>query len=357
MLHFCTYFDANYLSRGLALYGSLRRHCGNFEFWVLTLDEPTRRILESLALPSLRCLSIEALEASDPDLLLAKANRPKIEYYLTCGPAFMLELMRRNPSIDLLTYLDADLFFFNDPKPALDELAAASIGLASHRIENAKSRELYGEFNVGWLSFRSDCEGVAALKWWRDRCLESCSIDDPASGICGDQKYLDQVPRRFGHVVVLHHPGANIAFWNYASFRYDVRNGVLLVQGEPLLWFHFGEFHLRAGFWLSRSYATRPFFPSRLVRQRILGRYARVLFQLDRKLSHAITSLVPDTAVQHEDLYAQFRKRAQGPPLIAALRSFRAALHHVFLPHRRYGENEPEVTIVLPDANEGATTG
>ena len=37
---YCTYFDHNYLSRGLALYHSLQRHAPGARLWVLCLSEP-----------------------------------------------------------------------------------------------------------------------------------------------------------------------------------------------------------------------------------------------------------------------------------------------------------------------------
>ena len=42
---YCTYFDHNYLSRGLALYHSLQRHAPGARLWVLCLSEACHRIL------------------------------------------------------------------------------------------------------------------------------------------------------------------------------------------------------------------------------------------------------------------------------------------------------------------------
>ena len=47
-----------------------------------------------------------------------------------------------------------------------------------------------GIYNVQFMTFRNDARGLAALRWWRAACLESCELN-PEEGKCGDQKYLD----------------------------------------------------------------------------------------------------------------------------------------------------------------------
>ena len=45
---YCTYFDHNYLSRGLALYHSPQRHTPGSRAWVLGLSEACYRTLVAL---------------------------------------------------------------------------------------------------------------------------------------------------------------------------------------------------------------------------------------------------------------------------------------------------------------------
>lgn len=55
-----------------------------------------------------------------------------------------------------------------------------------------------------------------------------------------DQKYLDQFPARFERVQALDHPGANLAPWNLDRHQLTCdAEGRLLVDGRPLIFFHF----------------------------------------------------------------------------------------------------------------------
>ena len=152
MYNYCTYFDENYLSRGFALYGSLREHCPAYKLWVLCMDQAVYKILEKLDLPGMHPLSLEVFERDDDPLISARQNRSRIEYYFTCTPSLPLFILNHHPEVDLITYLDADLFFFADPAPLLAEMEGKSIGIIGHRFPaRLRDKERYGIYNVGWL--------------------------------------------------------------------------------------------------------------------------------------------------------------------------------------------------------------
>src|SRR5476651_1847093 len=95
---YCTYFDHNYLSRGLALYHSLQRHAPGSRLWVLCLDQACYELLAKLALPNLVAVSLGAFEAADRGVAAARSNRSLIEYYFTCTPAWLLYVLEREAS-------------------------------------------------------------------------------------------------------------------------------------------------------------------------------------------------------------------------------------------------------------------
>jgi hypothetical protein len=179
------------------------------------------------------------LERAYPALLDVKPSRSVVEYYFTCTPFLPGYVFDAEPTADLVTYLDADLYFFDSPEPIFDELGAGSVAIVEHRFPPPlRERERYGRFNVGWVTFRRDEAGLACLAWWGERCLEWC-FDRPEEDRFADQKYLDQWPARFPGVVVIRHPGANLAPWNLASHAVGWDGRSVTVDGRPLLFFHF----------------------------------------------------------------------------------------------------------------------
>jgi hypothetical protein len=140
---------------------------------------------------------------------------------------------------DLVTYLDADLFFFSSPEHLFRELGDRSVGIIGHRFPpHLEDRIQYGIYNVGWLSFRRDTDGIECLSWWRERCIEWC-YDRVEDNRFADQKYLDDWPTRFHGVAVLSHPGGNLAPWNLSNHSLSLSGGEVKVDGQPLVFFHF----------------------------------------------------------------------------------------------------------------------
>jgi hypothetical protein len=285
MYYFCTYFDQNYLPRGLALYRSLRAQCPEFKLWVLCMDQTAYEILEKLDLPGVHPLSMEEFELNDELLLSAKQNRTRIEYYFTCTPSLPLYILNNWPEVDLITYLDADLFFFASPAPLFEELGDGSVAIIGHRFPpQGRYREKFGIYNVGWLSFRRDESALACLRWWRDRCIEWC-YDREKDGRYADQKYLDDWPIRFQNVIVLEHKGANVAPWNLANYHLHHLNGnTLMVDFQRLIFFHFHGLR-KINQWLyNPSWKKFGVDPSMVLRRRVYVPYLQTLLDVNRQL-------------------------------------------------------------------------
>jgi Methyltransferase domain len=251
---FCTLFDINYLPRGLALYRSLTRVCPDFRLRVFCMDEEAERILQGLALPRLKVIPLAELERHDRALLEVKPTRTQLEYCWTATPAVSRYCLETEPDLREITYLDADLMFFSDPAPVFEEMGDDSVLIVPHRYapQWRSYEETSGIYNVQFMTFRRDERGLEALHWWHDRCIEWCyyRLED---GKLGDQKYLDDWPERFDGVHVLEHTGGGTAPWNAEQYAIEERDGSVLVDGRPLVFYHYHSLKLFKGITALRS--------------------------------------------------------------------------------------------------------
>jgi hypothetical protein len=293
MRHFCTYFDHRYLSRGLALHESLGRHCPDFRLWVLCLDDIAADALEQLALANTNIIRLADFLRGDDALQAARLDRSTMEFYFTCTPSLPLYVLTRQTDVGIITYLDADLYFFSSPEPLFDQMSDRSIAVTPHRFSpELDDYRRYGLYNVGWNSFRNDETGLACLRWWRDRCLEWC-FDRLEDGKFADQKYLDEWPALFKHVAVLDHPGANLAAWNLSGSRLAHRAGVTTVNDEPLVFYHFhGVKKINAVLY---DIALSPYRvkPCEVLRRHVLTPYLRSLRGIEERLTRLDDRLRP----------------------------------------------------------------
>jgi hypothetical protein len=237
---YCTYFDHNYLSRGLALYHSLQRHAPGSRLWVLCLSEACHRTLVALDLPDIVPVRLAEFEAADPEVAATRAHRSTVEYYFTCTAAWTLFVLGREADAEWVTYLDGDLFFFAAPEIVYDELRDAAVAIIPHRYPARLARlRKFGTYNVGWVGARNAPDGIAVIRWWRERSIEWCH-DVVDGDRFADQGYLDSFSRLSPRVKVIENIGANLAPWNIGNYRIDFNGAQVLIDAvHPLVFFHF----------------------------------------------------------------------------------------------------------------------
>jgi hypothetical protein len=277
MRHFCTYFDSNYLLRGLTLYRSLVATDCAFQLHVIALDEATASILKGINLPNLEVVPLTELEAWAPALTQAKSNRRIIEYYFTLTPQLPLFFFDRHPQLDLITYVDADLYFYASPEPLFAEMDGRSILITPHRYPaHLKEQEVYGLFNVQYQCFRRDVAGLACLQRWRDQCLEWC-YDRAEDGKYGDQAYLDEWPELYSdRLAILQHLGGGVAPWNWSGTPIIRKGDSMQVGSDPLIFYHFHGVKIFNPWFISNGLLDWGVMPWRLLRWFYVG-YLREL--------------------------------------------------------------------------------
>ena len=241
MLYYCTLFDSNYISKGIALYLSLERHTDHFLLYLMAMDRKCEKMLKNMDFAHMHVECIEDIETGS--LLEAKQNRSRAEYCWTCG-SVVTEHFFRTRMLPEITYLDSDLMFFCSPKCVDNELkkANASVGLTPHFINNT----IFGVYCVQYVYFKRDEDGEKCLNWWKNECLKWCysKLED---GKYGDQKYLDYMKNMFSNVYAIENRGVGIANWNIEQYDYHFNEGFLIHQGRrwPIVFFHYNGVNVK----------------------------------------------------------------------------------------------------------------
>ena len=240
---YCTYFDHRYLSRALAMMRSLRRVEPAAEIFALCMSDQAYEYFAVNPEPGVRPVALSEFESGDEELLRAKHDgRSAIEYYFTCTPSLIRYGFRLAPEAQFMTYLDADLWFFSAPDALYQRAKNAAAIIIPHRFPPEHyERTRFGIFNVGWVTFRRDEEGLRLLEWWRKRCLEWCfDRVDEENDRFADQRYLDRFPELSTKVYIVVHKGANLAPWNMGGYQLSERDSTILIDDrDPLIFFHF----------------------------------------------------------------------------------------------------------------------
>ena len=237
---YCTYFDHNYLRKGLLMLTSLRRHSKprGMVMIVLALSERCEEILNGLGLPDVVVVPLKRIEKWEPRLLQAKSNRRKVEYFFTLTPwivALSLELV---PTAQRATYVDSDLYFFSNTQPIWDEVSDKPMAFVEHRFAPGYTDKIiYGRFNVGWNTFNRSNSAQLALSWWCERCLEWC-YDRVEGDKFADQGYLTTLATLFDGVHSLEYPGVNLAQYNLGNYNLEMSAGGPTANGFPVIYWH-----------------------------------------------------------------------------------------------------------------------
>jgi len=239
MLNFCTLFDSNYLSRGLTMYKSLVAHCPSFNLYIICLDDKLYKYLSENKLSNIKAISLSDIEVYYPELIGAKNNRSYVEYIFTLSPVIPLYLLKRFPEIELITSMDADIFFFSDPSVLLCDSDSFSIAITPHRFKSGlKFLEKYGMYNVSFQTFKNNKTGLECLNKWKEECINWC-YDKFESNKFADQKYLDEWIKTYPDVKE-YKKGSGVAPWNVRNKDIGLdEKGNILFRNEPLIYYHF----------------------------------------------------------------------------------------------------------------------
>ena len=235
---FCTIFDSGYYTKGLALYYSLEKVC-DFQLYIFTPDEKCYNLLAEKKLS--RATLIRLSEIEDDELRKLKSIRDVAEYFWTIKASCINYLFEKY-DLELVSYIDADIYFYSSPALIFDEMGKNSVLITPHNFSPKYQHEIKnGIYNAGFISFRNDNNGLSALNWWNKKCREWC-YKKKENGKFGDQMYLNELSKSPGVHSLLHK--GTLANWNVQQFQFENSDGKVTGftnNGErfDLIFFHF----------------------------------------------------------------------------------------------------------------------
>lgn len=241
--HFITYFDSHYAAQGLAMLTSLRRWCPECRFTVLCLDGLIGRILQDTFPTGLTLVTCEDLAALEPRLGEIRAERTPWEFFASQKPLLVLHVLESIvPTGEWAAFLDADTYFYSAPAATFSAIAReASVVLSPHRFSpGTEHLAIYGLYNAGFGLWKHDANGLAVLRDWSAACVDWC-YSRVEEGRFMNQGYLNHWASNHDGVIVLPHPGFNLAPWNIGSHRLTQSSEGVIVDDQPLVFFHFSS--------------------------------------------------------------------------------------------------------------------
>jgi hypothetical protein len=242
MRYICTYFDKNYLPRGLALIESLERHSNEFICYILALDKYTFDYLSGLEKSYIIPISIE--EYGQYFTLEKLKYKDKKEFFFSLTPGFCLYLLKNREEVDLLLYLDADVCLFNNIEYLYDEIGLSSIAICPHRLPVFMKlfSTNYGVYNVGVNAFRKDATSVRCLEDWHRDCSNwHQGMPGYSLPFFSDQIWLDSWPDKYPNLKIIDHIGIDTAPWNAINYKFKKMDNTYFVNNRPLIIYHFAS--------------------------------------------------------------------------------------------------------------------
>lgn len=243
---FFTIAARNYLPYVRTLFGSIREHCPEADLLLAVSD--SAQGVDPVA-EGCRVLTLKELDVGEPFIF-----QYTILELSTAIKPLVFRAIFNTGNHDRVVYLDPDIRLYSSPQEMLSRLNDHDALLTPHLtapLEDGLSPDdLYilraGSYNLGFVALRRTAATRRLIDWWARRLERDCVVDI-GRGLFVDQKWMDLAPG-FCDVRVCRDPGWNVAFWNLAHRDVKLKEGGrYLVNGEPLVFFHFSGFDQFAG--------------------------------------------------------------------------------------------------------------
>jgi len=176
------------------------------------------------------------------------AFRYSIMEFNTAIKPFMMRYLIEKYDFDQVVYLDPDIEVFAPMNQVFDALNNGwNFVLTPHLTSPAEKAEYYpddigimkaGIYNLGFIAVNNHSDVIRFLHWWGRRLRFQC-LNQQDQGFFVDQKFVDLLPGFCDNVKILRDPTLNVAYWNLWQRFLEEKEDGWLVNGQPLVFFHF----------------------------------------------------------------------------------------------------------------------
>jgi len=237
----------NYLAYAQTLSDSLAQYAPEIDRFVFIVDPLG-------ALPDVRGARMLApTDVFDFEFYAGLAYSSDVTELSTAVKPFVLRYLLK-AGYDRAYYFDPDIEVFAPLDPLTRPLEGADVVLTPHTTEpiplDGKLPDEItllraGAYNLGFIGVARTPSATAMLDWWAER-LERYCVNDVAAGLFTDQKWVDLVPGLVERAAIVRHRGCNVAYWNLHARQLDPADPHRLTTGEPVIFFHYSGFDVRA---------------------------------------------------------------------------------------------------------------
>lgn len=172
------------------------------------------------------------------------------EFEISCLAKYvgLMHVLSNSQSADFCVFSDCDILFLADTEHAIEDIAGKAMLLTPHQLgPSTDSAEheylLHGWINAGFITVNRDNQATMKILQWLVSRISRRGFFAPELGLSCDQTWVSLIPNLFSdHVVVCHRVGYNVAYWNLHERLIEGAGQEILVNGEPLVFFHFSGY-------------------------------------------------------------------------------------------------------------------
>jgi hypothetical protein len=285
-----TVCSSNHLPFAFSLGDSLKKSNPSYHFVIGLID----------VLPSfIHTDEYQIIPIMDLDLPYLEELSKKysvIELCCALKPYFATVLFNKNPEIQELIYLDADILVKGDLIGIEENLRDNDIILTPHLSKpvplsfpwNEKSFLNAGLYNAGFFALKRTQNTTLFLNWWTEREREM-GFYDFEKGMGVDQLWLNFVPIYFEKVLVTFEVGINVAYWNLHERTLSKKDGNFVInQNKPLVFYHFSGYSVEKPKFISKHLLTKKYLSENQTLSDLFSEYKKTILENNYEYYHQI---------------------------------------------------------------------